>query len=105
MTLSEFRDQLAAHPDAILRFLLPDGTAVPSHAHVTEVARVDKHFVDCGGTRREVVFNGSGLEVLWRTIIFVLLCFLIIPIPWMLRWYGQWYVSQFALAPRGAASA
>jgi hypothetical protein len=54
------------------------------------------------GTRREVLFNGSGLQVLWRSIVFALLCALIIPIPWMLRWYGSWYVSQFALAPRGA---
>ena len=57
------------------------------------------------GTRREVVFNGSGLQVLWRSLVFALLCMLIIPIPWMLRWYSQWYVSQFALAPRGAAYA
>ena len=54
------------------------------------------------GTRREIVFNGSGLEVLWRTIVLALLCFFIIPIPWMLRWYTNWYVSQCALAPRGA---
>src|SRR5208282_3130984 len=25
---------------------------VPPHAHVTEVARIDKRFVDCGGTLR-----------------------------------------------------
>ncbi|MCP4617125.1 MAG: DUF4339 domain-containing protein [Bradyrhizobium sp.] len=54
------------------------------------------------GTRREIVFNGTGLEVLWRSIVFALLCALIIPIPWMLRWYTQWYASQFALVPRGA---
>jgi hypothetical protein len=53
------------------------------------------------GTRREIVFNGSGLEVLWRSVAFALLCFLIIPIPWMLRWYSAWFTSQFALAPRG----
>lgn len=29
---------------------------VPAHAHVTEVARIDKHFVDCGGTRRVDAF-------------------------------------------------
>jgi hypothetical protein len=23
-----------------------------------------------------------------------------IPIPWVLRWYAGWYVSQFALADR-----
>src|SRR5580704_5210344 len=33
------------------------------------------------GTRREVVFNGTGLEVLWRTIVFVICCAFIIPIP------------------------
>lgn len=55
-----------------------------------------------GGTRREVLFNGSGLQVLWRTIVLALLCSLIIPIPWMLRWYARWFVSQFSLAPRGA---
>jgi hypothetical protein len=57
------------------------------------------------GSRREILFNGTGLQVLWRTIVFALLCSLIIPIPWMLRWYARWYISQFALAPRGAAYA
>src|SRR5262245_4356651 len=36
------------------------------------------------GTRRAVVFNASGWDVLWRTILFVLACILIIPIPWVL---------------------
>ncbi|GLH76942.1 hypothetical protein SSBR45G_18500 [Bradyrhizobium sp. SSBR45G] len=54
------------------------------------------------GTRREVVFNGTGLQVLWRTLVFVLGCSVIIPIPWLLRWYSAWYVSQFALVPRGS---
>jgi hypothetical protein len=36
-----------------LSFLLPDGTAVPAHFHVTEVGKVDKHFIDCGGKMRE----------------------------------------------------
>ncbi len=53
-----------------------------------------------GGTRREVVFNGTGLEVLWRTVVFVIGCIFIIPIPWLLRWYTNWYVSQFALLER-----
>jgi hypothetical protein len=56
------------------------------------------------GTRREVVFNGSGLHVLWRTIVFVIGCAFIIPIPWMLRWYSQWFVSQFALVQRTQAA-
>ena len=53
------------------------------------------------GTQREVIFTASGLEVLWRTIVFVIACIFIIPIPWVLRWYAQWYASQFALAERG----
>jgi hypothetical protein len=57
------------------------------------------------GTRRELVFNGSGLEVLWRTVVFSIGCMLIIPIPWVLRWYVQWYTSQFALADRPAYAA
>jgi hypothetical protein len=54
------------------------------------------------GTRRELTFKGSGLQVLWRTLVFSFGCILIIPIPWLLRWYTQWYVSQLALVERGA---
>ena len=57
------------------------------------------------GSRREVVFNGSGLEVLWRTIVTVLACALIIPIPWMLRWIARWYISQSELVQREARDA
>lgn len=56
MKLSEFKAALSAHPDLNLRFVLPDGTRVPAHAHVTEVARIDKRFVDCGGTLRNDTF-------------------------------------------------
>jgi hypothetical protein len=52
MTLAELKASLTQHPDLPLRFLLPDGNTVPAHAHVTEVARIDKRFVDCGGTLR-----------------------------------------------------
>jgi hypothetical protein len=56
------------------------------------------------GTRREIVFNGSGLQILWRTLVFAIGCVLLIPIPWVLGWYTRWYVSQFALAERGAGA-
>lgn len=56
MKLSEFKAALAAHPDLNLRFVLPDGARVPAHAHVTEVARIEKRFVDCGGTLRNDAF-------------------------------------------------
>jgi GYF domain 2 len=59
----------------------------------------------CGninGIRRELLFNGSGWQVLWRTLVFVLLAMLIIPIPWVLGWFARWYVAQFELVERAA---
>jgi hypothetical protein len=49
------------------------------------------------GTRRNLVFNGSGWQVLWRTVVLALAAAFIIPIPWIMGWYARWYVSQFAL--------
>ncbi len=41
-----------------IAFQLPNGELVPSHFHVTEVGKVSKHFIDCGGTvRNEEVVN------------------------------------------------
>ncbi|WP_437200777.1 DUF6428 family protein [Planctomicrobium sp. SH664] len=54
MTLDEFMTLLTENPAAHLQFLLPDQSAVPAHYHVTEVGRVRKDFVDCGGTTRKV---------------------------------------------------
>lgn len=53
------------------------------------------------GTQREVIFTASGLDVLWRTVVFGIACVFIIPIPWVFGWYARWYASQFALAERG----
>ena len=53
---------------------------------------------------REITFNATGLEMPWRTAVLVIARTFIIPIPWMLRWYGCWYVSPAAsqrLACRG----
>lgn len=52
MKLSEFRKHLQASPRHEMRFILPDGDAIPLHAHITEIGRVDKNFIDCGGTAR-----------------------------------------------------
>ncbi|MBR0812041.1 DUF4339 domain-containing protein [Bradyrhizobium diazoefficiens] len=57
------------------------------------------------GTRREIVFKGSGLGILWRGIVAALLCSLIIPIPWVYRWIMNWFASQTELAPRGSQGA
>ncbi len=54
------------------------------------------------GTRREIVFNASGWQMLWRTLIYALLMALIIPIPWAMGWYARWYVSQFELVEHAA---
>lgn len=52
MHIQEFLSLLQTSPHCSLRFVLPSGKAVPDHFHVTEVGRIDKQFVDCGGTRR-----------------------------------------------------
>jgi len=52
MQLSQLIQALRERPEASLAFVLPDGQAVPTHFHVTEVGRVRKDFIDCGGTVR-----------------------------------------------------
>jgi hypothetical protein len=52
------------------------------------------------GTRRDVVFEGSGLEFLWRSIVTLLVSLLIIPIPWMYRWLTRWLASQLVLVEK-----
>lgn len=52
MKLTELKKLLAENSYRNIRFILPTGSKVPPHAHVTEVARMDKRFVDCGGTFR-----------------------------------------------------
>lgn len=41
-------------PNSDLKFILPDGGIIPLHAHITEVGRIDKTFLDCGATVRKV---------------------------------------------------
>ncbi len=52
LTLDELLYRLGEAPDCSLQFALPDAGHVPVHFHVTEVGRVQKDFVDCGGTFR-----------------------------------------------------
>ncbi len=52
MKLSELKKALAESRQRNIRFVLPTGSKIPPHAHVTEVARIDKKFIDCGGTLR-----------------------------------------------------
>lgn len=56
MKLSEIKKEL--NTLTTIAFQLPDGELVPNHFHVTEVGKVTKHFIDCGGTvRNEEVAN------------------------------------------------
>jgi len=56
MRLSELKSKLK-QLDTIA-FKLPNGQLVPRHFHVTEVGKVSKHFIDCGGVvRQEKVAN------------------------------------------------
>lgn len=56
MKLSQLKEALNQRSQ--ITFMLPDGTLVPRHFHVTEVGKVSKHFIDCGGTvRHEEVVN------------------------------------------------
>ena len=54
------------------------------------------------GTRREVVFNATGLEFLWRSVVTFIACAFIIPIPWVMSWFIGWQVSQVELVERSA---
>lgn len=56
MKLSEIKSELKKL--SVIAFQLPNGELVPNHFHVTEVGKVSKHFIDCGGTvRTEEVVN------------------------------------------------
>jgi hypothetical protein len=54
------------------------------------------------GTRRELVFNATGLEFLWRALVTFIACAFIIPIPWVMSWFLRWQVSQTSLVERTA---
>lgn len=55
MNLSELKSLLGRYPERHFRIRLPNGEAVPLSFHVTEVGRVQKTFLDCGGTLRESI--------------------------------------------------
>ena len=56
MKLSEIKSELKKLFQ--IAFQLPNGDLVPNHFHVTEVGKITKHFIDCGGVvRTEEVAN------------------------------------------------
>jgi len=50
MTINEIKKALSNLET--IAFELPNGSLVPNHFHVTEVSKIFKDFIDCGGTRR-----------------------------------------------------
>jgi hypothetical protein len=62
MTIKQLRDLLGAHPGVAMHWMLPDRSFVPVHYHITEVGRVQKDFIDCGGTVRS---QASCLLQIW----------------------------------------
>ena len=52
MNFQQFSEQLEDAGERELLLQLPSGENVPAHFHVTEVGKVTKDFVDCGGVRR-----------------------------------------------------
>lgn len=55
LTVSSLRRALASAPDLPITVIWPDGEAIEAHFHVTEIGRVQRDFVDCGGTMRQIV--------------------------------------------------
>lgn len=56
MKLSEIKKELSTLDT--VAFVLPNGTPVPEHFHVTEVGLITRNFIDCGGkVRKESVVN------------------------------------------------
>ncbi len=62
MNVKQLAQVLEANGNAALHIMLPSGEFVPNHFHVTEVGRVHKAFIDCGGTRRS---TASCLLQVW----------------------------------------
>jgi len=56
MKLYQLVSELSATPQLRMEFTLPNGKLIPSHYHLTEVARIQKCFIDCGGQERQLEF-------------------------------------------------
>ena len=53
MLMQELIESLSKQQLGALEIALPGGETLPEHFHITEVGRVRKDFVDCGGTPRQ----------------------------------------------------
>ncbi len=65
MKLSQFKNHLETVDQ--IHFVLPNGTKIPSHFHITEVGMTTKQFTDCGNTFR---ISKTATFQLWTSIDF-----------------------------------
>lgn len=65
MKLSQFKNQLRNTDQ--LTFVLPNGTLIPSHFHITEIGMTTKQFTDCGNTFR---ISKTATFQLWTSVDF-----------------------------------
>lgn len=54
ITLKALKDILLKNEDVNMQIMLPDGSFVPPHFHITEIGKVQRDFADCGGTVRSI---------------------------------------------------
>ena len=52
------------------------------------------------GSGTEFRFHGLGHQILWRTVVCVLGCCLIVTIPLMVQWLIRWYVQNVSITRR-----
>ena len=55
LLISQLKAALSAAPALPLTVVWTDGEPLEAHFHVTEVGRVQRDFVDCGGTLRQTI--------------------------------------------------
>ena len=60
MTIDKFKEILSGIKQMI--FVLPNGSYVPPHSHITEIGYSIKNFIDCGGTLRK---QSNAVFQLW----------------------------------------
>ena len=116
MNLKELIGVLEENPDKALHIMLPDGDYIPDHFHVTEVGLVQKTFIDCGGTKRELkscllqVWVANDFEHRLQTTKLLKILNLALPmlgcdaVPVEIEYEGD-FVSQFPLAGAMTAAA
>jgi hypothetical protein len=44
-------------------------------------------------------FGGTGLSLLWRSVVTFAGCVFLVPIPWVIRWYLAWLIFQTFIGP------